>query len=149
MNKKILIGILIVIALVIIVSTIFFYNHNFEIIYLEKIWGLKFLNTVDLDILYESEHRFKGDGDKIFKIESDNLNYNIDCNECYIDIEDDDIKIVSDIVKRSDLDNVINISDLEIIESIKKNKTSNGYFQYLIITFDESKEVYYIFKRKI
>ena len=121
MKKKI--G-LILIVIIILLSFIYIYFHNNSYKkLLSDSWGLNIHNQTALDILYESERGFQNDGDRVIKIDSSKLDYELDCDKCVKDIQlEDDSILLREMLEVSKLDELISIDDLEIVDSIKKNK---------------------------
>lgn len=148
--KKIVLGLILLVILVIISTFYALFNHQAKLPLLTS-WQLSIKEPVTYDVLFQSDKGFNGDGDTILKFDSEKLDYKIGCSECDrgIDLEND-FKQLSEIIKLSKLDNLINIKDLKIIDVVKQNKSSESrYFKYLIITFDQNKKVYYIFESRI
>lgn len=126
---------------------IIFWCFNYNMINISNSWDMTISSSYTTEVLYESERGFQGDGEKIIKLDSDNLEYKIECSECYKVIElDKDTKLISEILSRAKLKQIINIHNLRIIDSIKQNKNKDDYFKYLIITSDINKKIYYIFE---
>ncbi len=126
---------------------IIFLCLNYNMINISNSWDMTISSSYTTEVLYESERGFQGDGEKIIKLDSDNLEYKIECSECYKVIElDKDTKLISEILSRAKLKQIINIHNLKIIDSIKQNKNKDDYFKYLIITSDINKKTYYIFE---
>nr|WP_276939459.1 hypothetical protein [Helcococcus sueciensis] len=126
---------------------IIFWCFNYNMINISNSWDMTISSSYTTEVLYESERGFQGDGEKIIKLDSDNLEYKIECSECYKVIElDKDTKLISEILSRAKLKQIINIHNLRIIDSIKQNKNKDDYFKYLIITSDINKKTYYIFE---
>lgn len=152
MNKKLKIGLGVVLIIGIFAIVLHFYNYNNR--FYNKIllgsWGISIQEPFTADVLYESERGFTNDGERILKLKSEKFNYKVECTECYRTIElDGDKELLSEMIKSSKLNNLIKLEDLKIIDSVKRNKNDSGYFKYLIITFDENKKIYYIFERLI
>lgn len=126
---------------------IIFLCFNYNMINISNSWDMTISSSYTTEVLYESDRGFQGDGEKIIKLDSDNLEYKIECSECYKVIElDKDTKLISEILSRAKLKQIINIHNLRIIDSIKQNKNKDDYFKYLIITSDINKKTYYIFE---
>ncbi|MGY3776064.1 hypothetical protein [Helcococcus sueciensis] len=126
---------------------IIFWCFNYNMINISNSWDMTISSSYTTEVLYESDRGFQGDGEKIIKLDSDNLEYKIECSECYKVIElDKDTKLISEILSRAKLKQIINIHNLRIIDSIKQNKNKDDYFKYLIITSDINKKTYYIFE---
>lgn len=120
---------------------------NYNMINISNSWAMIISSSYTTEVLYESERGFQGDGEKIIKLDSDNFEYKIECSECYKVIElDKDTKLISEILSRAKFNQIINIHNLRIIDSIKQNKNEDDYFKYLIITSDINKKTYYIFE---
>ena len=112
-------------------------------------WGITIQTPYNANILYESERGLGNDGERIVKLYSKNFEYKVECAEYYKVIElDKDMEIISEIIKRGKIEDVININNIRIIDSIKRDNI-NDYYKYLIITFDYNKKIYYIFERII
>lgn len=112
-------------------------------------WGITIQTPYNANILYESERGLGNDGERIVKLYSENFEYKVECAEYYKVIElDKDMEIISEIIKRGKIEDVININNIRIIDSIKRDNI-NDYYKYLIITFDYNKKIYYIFERII
>lgn len=137
---------IILFGLVFLIVIIFLY-FNYNMLNVSKSWDMTIYSPYTVEVLYESERGFQGDGEKIIKLDSDNLEYKIECSECYKIMElDKDTELISEILSRAKLDQIINIHNLKIIDSIKQNKNEDDYFKYLIITSDINKKTYYIFE---
>lgn len=137
---------IILFGLVFLIVIIFLY-FNYNMLNVSKSWDMTIYSPYTVEVLYESERGFQGDGEKIIKIDSDNLEYKIECTECYKVIElDKDTKLISEILSRAKLKQIINIHNLRIKDSIKQNKNKDDYFKYLIITSDINKKTYYVFE---
>lgn len=150
MKKKIIFITAILICVLIVIISIYFYNNNFYKNQLLNSWGVDIKNQNNLDVLYESKRGFENDGDRIIKLDSSHLKYEVDCDKCVKDIQiEDDSKLLKEMLEASKLDELISIDDLEIVDSIKKNKYTHGYFKTLIITYDHSKKEYFLFERII
>lgn len=120
---------------------IIFWCFNYNMINISNSWDMTISSSYTTEVLYESDRGFQGDGEKIIKLDSDNLEYKIECSECYKVIElDKDTKLISEILSRAKLKQIINIHNLRIIDSIKQNKNKDDYFKYLIITSDINKK---------
>lgn len=148
--KKIVLGLIALVILVIISSFYALFNHQAKLPLLTT-WQLSIKEPVTYDVLFKSDKGISGDGDTILKFDSEKLDYKIECRECDrgIDLENDSKKL-SEIIKLYALDNLINIKNLKIIDAVKQNKSSDSrYFKYLVITFDQNKKVYYIFESLI
>lgn len=139
-----------VVSFIILFIFIFFITLSYNKNNILNSWEITIQSPYNYNVIYESERGFGNDGEKIIKISSEKLDYKIDCVECYKVIElDKDIKLISEMIKRENLEDEIDVNDLRILDSVKKNKINNDYFKYLIITFDNEKKIYYIFERII
>lgn len=144
MKKKTSIILIIVLLIFSIFAFAYNQNKNFYHNHLYNLWGLE-VKEDGLEIVYESERGFQNDGDRLIKINSKDFDYNVKCSECIKDIDlESDMELINEIIKESELDKSINSNDLEIIETIKIND-----FKYLIISYEQINQVYYLFERLI
>ena len=82
-------------------------------------WGITIQTPYNANILYESERGLGNDGERIVKLYSENFEYKVECAEYYKVIElDKDMEIISEIIKRGKIEDVININNIRIIDSM-------------------------------
>lgn len=150
MKRKNIISIVLPIVVFIVIIAVFFIKNNSDKRLLKSYWDLDLPRNYNVEIIYESERGFTGDGNRIYKVESKNNDEKVECFKCS-NLEETDVEreVIDEILQESKMEDTIKVENLEFVESIKENEISATFFRTLVISYDRENNVYYIFERKI